>query len=63
MLEAKEGYCTQCELITYFLPVEEGYECQRCKGINTMQGLKNLSEDPEVMAETVVDLYLPDDLE
>jgi hypothetical protein len=63
MLEAKDGYCTHCEKITYFIPVEEGYECQGCKAINTMQGLKDITEDPTLKADTVVDLYQPDDIE
>lgn len=63
MLEAKDGYCTHCEKITYFIPVEEGYECQSCKAINTMQGLKDITEDPALKADTVVDLYQPDDIE
>ena len=63
MLEAKDAYCTNCEKITYFIPVEGGYECQSCKAINTMRGLKDISEDPTLKADTVVDLYLPDDFE
>lgn len=63
MLEAKDAYCTNCEKITYFIPVEAGYECQSCKAINTMEGMKDISLDPLQKADTVVDLYRPDDLE
>jgi hypothetical protein len=63
LLEAKDAYCTNCEKITYFILVDEGYECQNCKGINTMRGLKDINEDPSMKADTVVDLYRPDDIE
>lgn len=62
MLEAKDAYCTNCEKITYFIPVEEGYECQSCKSINTMRGMKDIHEDPSLKADTVVDLNQPEDI-
>lgn len=63
MLEAKDAYCINCEKITYFILTEEGYECQNCKGINTMRGPRDLNEDPSLKADTVVDLYTPDEME
>lgn len=61
MLMAKDGYCTNCERITYFIPVQEGYECQSCGGINTMRGLKEMDMDEESKMDTLQDLHLPDD--
>lgn len=63
MLEAKDAYCVNCEKITYFVPVEEGYECQSCKSINTMRGMQDIVEDPSRKADTVVDLNKPDDFD
>jgi hypothetical protein len=51
-----------CEKITYFIPVEGGYECQSCKSLNTMRGMKDIHEDPSQKADTVVDLNLPEDI-
>ncbi len=62
MLEAKDAYCVNCERITYFIPVEGGYECQSCKSVNTMRGMKDIHEDPSQKADTVVDLNLPEDI-
>jgi len=50
MLEAKDAYCVNCEKITYFIPVEGGYECQSCKSVNTMRGMKDIHEDPSQKA-------------
>ena len=62
MLEAKDAYCVNCEKITYFIPVEGGYECQSCKSLNTMRGMKDTHEVPPQKAETVVDHNLPEDI-
>ena len=62
MLEAKDAYCVNCEKITYFIPVEGGYECQSCKSLNTMRGMKDIHEDPSQKADTVIDLNLPEDI-
>lgn len=61
MLEPKEGYCTHCEQLSYFILLEEGYECQYCKAINTMRGLKDI-EDPSLKAETTADIVDTDDI-
>ncbi len=61
MLVAKDGYCLNCERITYFVPTEVGYECQSCLGINTMQGMKDMEMDSETKLDTLKDLYLPED--
>lgn len=62
MLEPKDGYCTNCERFSYFILIEEGYECQNCKGVNTMKGLKDISEDPDLKAETEADIFTADDV-
>ncbi|MBP1920481.1 hypothetical protein [Youngiibacter multivorans] len=59
MLEAKEGYCTTCERLSYFLPVEEGYQCQNCQAINTMKGPSEPDEAPDVKAELFADVNDP----
>lgn len=61
MLEPKEAFCTHCETLTYFIPVEEGYECQNCKSINTMKGAKDLSDDPATKPDTFVDVLRPEE--
>ncbi len=61
MLVAKDAYCTNCQKITYFIPVDEGYECQNCKGINTMKGMQEVDMDEETKVDTFFDLHLPED--
>ncbi len=61
MLVAKDAYCLNCEKITYFIPVKEGYECQSCQGINTMKGMKDIQMDEETLVDTLQDLHLPED--
>lgn len=61
MLTAKDGYCLNCERITYFIPIEEGYQCQSCLGVNTMKGMSDIRMDEETKLDTLKDLHLADE--
>ena len=53
MLVAKDGYCLNCERMTYFVPTEEGYECQSSLGINTMQRMKDMELKVKAILRTL----------